>query len=119
MSALERETMTPTARDEQVALKEHLTCIMAEQGKQTIAALDALRKETTLADSVLREQWERGHAVLVAQVERNGQRLDTLESYRDTMQGKASQQSVTIAMILAVVGLLFGVIDLVLKLSGG
>jgi len=45
--------------------------------------------------------------------------IDDLKKSRDTLAGKASQQSVNVALLLSMLGLLIGAIGLAQKLFGG
>jgi DNA-binding FadR family transcriptional regulator len=56
---------------------------------------------------------------LSLQIDRLNVDISDLKKFKATLEGKASQQSVNIALMLSMSGLLIGVITLILKLTGG
>jgi hypothetical protein len=75
--------------------------------RDTTARL-ATREELTIQIARTREMLDRADA-----------EINDLKRYRATMEGKASQQSVTIALVLSVLGLAVGFIGLALRFMGG
>ncbi len=106
------------------ALRDHIDTRMNAVETSTAVAAAAMNRRLegmneirgslrdTVANQVTRDRCEQRHVVLDNQI-------DELVKYRNTMEGKASQQSVTTVTIIAILSLFISGAGLALKLMGG
>ena len=111
-----------------VSLRDHIDTRLAAMHEYNEARLMAMEKATDTATTQLNNRLEGMNefrsalkdqtaqmvtrSELVIQLERIDVVLNDLKKYRDQSAGAASQQSVIIAYILAVIGLVTGVLGL-------
>jgi len=119
-----------------IAALERLMCVKVSSLEQKVwGRLESLEQAVKLAADMMRErlqgmnEWrEQSKDQMATYVSRPelsiwrssvDERLASLQTDRDIAKGKASQQSVNVATILSVVGLLVGLFSLALKMFGG
>ena len=95
-----------------VALREYLEAKLEGRACLIDARIVAVERANELAGRVLEERL----AAINSRSEINARAIDDLKTFRDRLDGKASQQSVILATVLGLAGLVFGVVDLLLKL---
>ena len=95
-----------------VALREYLEAKLEGRACLIEARIVAVERANELAGRVLEERL----AAINIRSDANSQSINELKTFRDRLDGKASQQSVILATILGIAGLVFGVVDLLLKL---
>jgi hypothetical protein len=106
----------PTARSltqsDGVALREYLEAKLDGQVCLIQSRIMAVERANDLAGKVLEERL----VAINTRSDVNARAIDDLKTFRDRLDGKASQQSVILATILGLAGLIFGVVDLLMKL---
>jgi len=95
-----------------VALREYMETRIVLEKCYIEARFAAIKEATELAARVLEEQ----RTGMNVRTESLAREIDELKSFRDRLDGKASQQSVTLAQLLGLGGLMLGVIGLLLDL---
>jgi hypothetical protein len=99
----------------------HLREIISINKESNDKALDIFTKENDRRHENLNHENERILAIQKNSVSRElhdtiEKRIHTLELSRATLEGKASQISVTITIIISVIALILGLIDIILKM---
>src|SRR5512139_2315638 len=105
----------PSARSltpDGVQLKEYVEARLEAQRCYTEVRIVAVEKAIEQSGRVLEERL----MTINARSDANARAIDELKTFRDRLDGKASQQSVILATILGIAGLIFGVVYLLLKL---
>ena len=95
-----------------IALREYLETKLDGQVCLIQARIMAVERANELAGRVLEERL----VAINARSDINARAIDDLKTFRDRLDGKASQQSVILATVLGLAGLVFAVVDLLLKL---
>ena len=95
-----------------VALREYMETRSDLERCYLEARFSAIKEATELAAKVLEEQ----RTGMNVRTESLAREIDELKSFRDRLDGKASQQSVTLAQLLGLGGLTLGIIGLLLDL---
>lgn len=110
--------------DDRFNLERELTdSRLREIEKATIVAASSMEKRldgmnefrSTLKDQSARFITQESHNLLQDRTDKD---LRELRDWKSGMEGKASQTTVNIAMIISVAGVLFGVVSLVLRFFG-
>ena len=119
---------------ESVTLKEHIEALLVglelriEQARISMEKrLDAMNEfrealRSQSANSPSRNEMtslaESLRGEMFAEIEALKKDMKSINSFRDSMGGKASQKDVTNAQLLGIVGVLFGLVSLILRLLG-
>jgi len=94
------------------SLKDQATTFVSRQELGlTLAKLEGEIKDLKNRDSVSRIEYDTNHKVLEG-------KIDILNTYKDTMTGKASQSSVNIAYVISGISIIIGLVGLLHSLFG-
>ena len=118
-----------------VALKEHMESLLRAQREYLETRLNSIEQATKVATRILDSRLDAMNEFrdalkdqaarlatreeLTIQVNKLTDDIIELKQFRAVLEGKASQQSVNIALFLSTAGLLIGVIGLAMKIVGG
>jgi hypothetical protein len=87
------------------------TFVSRQELSLTLAKLESEIKDLKNRDSISRIEYDTNHKVLEG-------KIDVLNTYKDTMTGKASQSSVNIAYVISGIGIIIGLVGLLHSLFG-